>query len=543
VPPIMPSFLSAVVLAPLSCLALTALASPTVTIDAATYIGTTTSIPQHPELSNAFLGIRFAEPPVRFAPPVPLAPQNGTVDATAYGATCYNTGSGKNAFLLIGLLVLTFTFTVPSQQYPNATYSIKNYYNATQSEDCLTLNIFSPLNARCDSKLAVMVFIYGGDLVTGGSSLTVFDGTYLSSTQNVIVVTLNYRLGLLGFMPSPELPITERNLGFLDQRLALQWVHNNIKAFGGDPEAITVFGQSAGAYSVKQLVANPPHPLPFRAAIMESPGFIAVSNGYDSLLSLANCTSVPSGINCLRQYSASVLTTLASTYSLAFPDTADNVTSTNHVEKTLASKTAAHVPLLVGNNGNEFAWEIDFPNATTTALLWTLTLGSLVSNVSFSTLYSQSLGLNGPVEAGLAMANNYGFICPSKLLTTFSALNGYPTWRYIYNATFANIDSYTGESSYGAAHGEELPSVFGTFPPNGTTAAQQQRLAEYMGGLWSAFAKNPTTALKWPQVNHEKEFIWRIGQGNAAGGSLVDSAVVDGGCGSYDGLLVASGRV
>lgn len=162
-------------------------------------------------------------------------------------------------------------------------------YNATNSEDCLYLNVYVPLNATSTSKLPVLFSIYGGNLQSGTGSFAVYNGVPFAAHQNVIVVTPNYRVGVFGFTPSPELD--QKNPGFLDQRMALSWVHENIAAFGGDPDAITLEGQSAGAYSVKQLWANPPTPLTFRAAIMQSQSLTAPIDGWPILTQLLNCST------------------------------------------------------------------------------------------------------------------------------------------------------------------------------------------------------------------------------------------------------------
>lgn len=161
-------------------------------------------------------------------------------------------------------------------------------YNATNSEDCLYLNVFVPSNATSTSKLPVLFSIYGGNLNSGSGSFAVYNGVPFAAHQNVVVVTPNYRVGVFGFTPSPELD--QKNPGFLDQRLALTWVAENIEAFGGDPSAVTIEGQSAGAYSVKQLWANPPDPLTFRAAIMQSQSLTLPGDGWPALTQLLNCS-------------------------------------------------------------------------------------------------------------------------------------------------------------------------------------------------------------------------------------------------------------
>lgn len=187
----------------------------------------------------SYRGIPYAQPPVgdlRWAAPLPLAAWTGIRQATAFGAVCPQEGA-----------------------------------SATESEDCLFLNVWTPRSAvDRDRRLPVMVFIHGGAFLFGAGSLPVYDGAYLAAAGDVVVVTLNYRLGALGFLATSELGLTG-NYGIKDQRLALRWVAENIRAFGGDPAKVTLFGESAGAMSVGlHLFSIPANRGRFRAAIMES---------------------------------------------------------------------------------------------------------------------------------------------------------------------------------------------------------------------------------------------------------------------------------
>jgi para-nitrobenzyl esterase len=170
--------------------------------------------------SRSFLGIPYAEPPVgalRFAAPQPSAPWQGVRDATRFGKSCMQASGVVSPM--------------------------------DMSEDCLTLNVFAPAAAPA-APLPVMVFIHGGAFLAGGSST--YDATALREAGNVIVVTLNYRLGPFGFLAHPALCAADApcsNQGLRDQQLALTWVRDNIAEFGGDPLQVTVFGESAGAVS------------------------------------------------------------------------------------------------------------------------------------------------------------------------------------------------------------------------------------------------------------------------------------------------------
>lgn len=180
-----------------------------------------------------FRGVPFAQPPVgelRWRPPEPLDPWNEIRDATEFSASAMQRQLGGDVGDLIG---------IPAQ---------------TQSEDCLYLNIWTP---ACDRhKRPVMVWIHGGGNVVGSGTQPRIDGRRLAMTGDVVVVTLNYRLGVFGWMHAPILG-AYGNEGLLDQTAALFWVRREIEAFGGDPNNVTVFGQSAGGFDIAHLMAMP----------------------------------------------------------------------------------------------------------------------------------------------------------------------------------------------------------------------------------------------------------------------------------------------
>ncbi|MFN0124639.1 MAG: carboxylesterase/lipase family protein [Blastocatellia bacterium] len=198
---------------------------------------------------RSYKGIPFAAPPVgnlRWKPPQPVVPWEGVRQANAYGPEC--------------------------PQAPYAQGSI--YYRSVQpqSEDCLCLNVWT--TARPNDKQPVMIWIHGGALTRGSGSLPTYDGTVLAK-KGVVLVTINYRLGPLGYLAHPELTAESAqqasgNYGVLDQIAALQWVRKNIAAFGGDPGRVTIFGESAGSWSVNALVATPLAKGLFHRAIGES---------------------------------------------------------------------------------------------------------------------------------------------------------------------------------------------------------------------------------------------------------------------------------
>src|SRR5262249_15452434 len=177
-------------------------------------------------------GIPFARPPSahrRFLPPRPLHPWSGVLDATQFGPASLQSAGRGSASAVDG--------------HPT-------------SEDCLSLNIWSPGADR--QKRPVMVYIHGGGFVAGSGSEPLYDGTSFATQHDIVVVTCNYRLGLLGFLYLGGLAgeaYAKGNAALLDQIAALQWVHDNIAVFGGDPDQVTIMGESAGAMSIGNLLA------------------------------------------------------------------------------------------------------------------------------------------------------------------------------------------------------------------------------------------------------------------------------------------------
>jgi carboxylesterase type B len=351
---------------------------------------------------------------------------------------------------------------------------------------------------------------------------------------------------VFGFTSSDELEVTKRNPGFLDQRMALAWVRENVHAFGGDCEKITIQGQSAGGYSVKNLWALPPTPLPFRATIMESQALLAPpGSGWDKLMDLVNCTDAPSQITCAQAVDAQTMATLATKNLLFFPPTVDNVTHIDHVERAIFNKTPARVPLLIGTNGNEVgAYVALLQSLNVSATTFTSLLPG--SPQVFNALLEAQVKQTGDPTAALThVLNQYLFTCGNRALASLAALNGYPTWRYLYNGTFAAFDLVPGGESHGATHSSELPIAFGTYPTGNTTEHDRlAALSEYVQERWTAFVKDPAGGLDWPgYFSGPAEDVLLIGNGGAVNGTVVGSGVVDYDCALYEQWIVGAGTV
>ncbi|KAM4663596.1 cholinesterase-like [Discoglossus pictus] len=198
----------------------------------------------------AYLGIPYGEAPVgtkRFKKPEPRIPWQGILKATKYGKSCYqNRDEAASKFRGTDMWRV----------------------NNEMSEDCLYLNVWVPSSKPNNGQ--VMVFIYGGAFAAGTSSLDIYDPSILTSSEDVIVVSMNYRVGALGFLAMPGNKEAPGNAGLFDQRLALQWVHKNIAAFGGNPNSVTLFGHSSGASCVGFHLLSPGSQIYFTRVIMQS---------------------------------------------------------------------------------------------------------------------------------------------------------------------------------------------------------------------------------------------------------------------------------
>ncbi|XP_063169051.1 cocaine esterase isoform X1 [Candoia aspera] len=295
------------------------------------------------QLVKGFLGIPFAKPPtgpLRFSPPQPAEPWSHVRDAISYPPLCLQ----------------DLEWVDVSRKIMKATFP-----NLTVSEDCLYLNVFTP---DTKAKLPVMVWIHGGGLVFGGASF--YDGSALSAYGNVVVVVIQYRLGIPGFFSTGS-PEARGNWGLLDQVAALRWVQENIASFGGDPSCVTIFGESAGGFSVGAQILSPLSKGLFHRAISESgavqmPGiFLKHPEVFaQKVASAAGCeTSSPAMLLCLRGKTEGELRSLNSKFVLEFhiiPAVIDGKFILKAPEELLAAKELSAVPYLIGVNNNEYGW-------------------------------------------------------------------------------------------------------------------------------------------------------------------------------------------
>jgi para-nitrobenzyl esterase len=421
----------------------------------------------------AYKGIPFAALPVgdlRWRPPQPVAKWTRTFDASNFGPHCIQFGG-----------------------YPDMVF-----HDPGPSEDCLTLNVWAPADAKPQKKspgLPVMVWIYGGGFTTGGTSENRQDGQFLAH-HGVIVVSMNYRLGIFGFMALPELTAESANhasgnYGLMDQTAAIAWVHRNITAFGGDPTNITIFGQSAGSMSVSAQMASPLAKGLIAKAIGES-GAEFPGGGRDmATLNQAEQTNAAwaerafgsSTLLYLRHLSADELVQKA---TVRFGPDIDGYFLPDSVPNIYAVGNQAHIPVLGGWVANESR-----PTGMPTA-------------ASFTAQAQQEFGANTPAflalypattnAEALQSANDYArdrFIAYSTWawLEAHVKTGNAPVYRYFF--TLASPGDRNHTVAQGAFHSDDIEYVFGALDsrPEMAIRPEDRTLSEQMGQYWTNFAK------------------------------------------------------
>lgn len=309
---------------------------------------------------------------------------------------------------------------------------------------------------------------------------------------------------VFGFPSSPALPSDGHNLGFLDQRAGLDWVQNNIHAFGGSPSKVTIFGESAGSWSVDALLTSFPagSSPPFRGAITQSgtisyPGSFSFQNpvpSWNKLATALKCSGSDAAIlECVRAAPAKKIQKIIDTQALSFDPTPDNITLVSNPAERRKSGNIAHVPVLGGSNSQE-GRSLAVGQNDTTAFLQAV--GITDETFTETVLAAYPLGDGTAYDQIAQIFTEIAFQCPQALVSNDTANAGIPAWRYYFNASFANLQAYPGLGVY---HASEIPLVFSTYPvANATT--QEYALSTFMRGAWARFAKNPAGGPGWNAV-------------------------------------------
>ena len=512
------SLIGAVLLTPLAFAAAPAVTTPKGIFPAQTYAGVARGG------TTDFFGIRFAAPPVgnlRFAAPTPPPAVPGTISAAAFGSPC------------------------PQSASP--------FGSESTNEDCLFLNVYVPgSGVSAGNNLPVMVFFYGGDFVYGEGSI--YDPSSMAVQGNVIVVTANYRLGILGYMASSALSAQSANqvsgnYGFEDQLFALQWVRQNIGAFGGNPNDVTIFGESAGGFSVCAAIVSPKGAQLFQRAITESgpcgeplPTLAGAQSSGDAIVSALGCaeSSDAANVACLRSLSTAAIlaeqsniTSASSLTSLvAFFPNVDGALIPQQPILSLALGEYNHVPVIEGTNHDEgrlfvaLGFDLnpqvgaitaaDYPiaiRALASALVTDssgllATSGTTSSSSSGSGSGSNDAEVNlisqeilheyplanyaGPGEALGAVLTDGLFSCIANISNELFSIS-VPTYAYQFDDENAPTPELPSVSfPYGATHTDELQFLFTLASTPSTLSKAEKNLAGVMQNYWSRFARSGT---------------------------------------------------
>ncbi|PBP27860.1 carboxylesterase [Diplocarpon rosae] len=457
---------------------------------------------------SEYLGIPYGQAPIgdlRFAAPLKYT-GNSPINATSFGPSCPVRQSSTSATTAQDLDAANLTSASVS------TLAILSNTGANYSEDCLYLNVWTKPQTG-DAKKAVLVWLYGGGFSSGSSSVPGYNGENLAGQEDVVVVSLNYRLSILGFPGGSA----TANVALLDQRLAVEWVRDNIAAFGGDPSRITLFGQSAGAAAIDM----------YSYAWTEDPiaaGFIPESGNaigwglpnsknftaaawynVSSTLGCGNASSDPATVlSCMRLQNSTTLldaipaaTGTASILGYFGPTEDDKIVFSNY-----PSRTPAKVPMLIGSNNYEAG------------------------------LFRTEFGLAGVFysDAFWDTFNLQSFTCPTGIRANLSVAAGNPTWRYRYFGVFPNLAI---SDDAGAWHTAEVPMLFNTAPNSIPATAAQVSIGNYMRGAWAAFAKDPSNGLTnygWPRYDTSQDSLVRLAYDNVTGPNLINPYRYDADC-------------
>jgi para-nitrobenzyl esterase len=437
---------------------------------------------------RAFRGIPFAAPPVgdlRWRPPAPPASWQGVRSAMAFGNRCPQVDNN----------------------------------GPLGNEDCLTLNVYA-INPPASTKQPVMVFIHGGGESRGSAQNVPWDLVPPLAGQGVIVVTVQYRLGLLGWLVHPLLTAEAQgssgNYGLMDLVAALKWVHDNIAEFGGDPAKVMIFGESAGSLNVQALLASPAATGLFSAAAMESrvlrggligSGVADAYPWYAGLESLVNCDAAADVVACLRAVPADTLVqTSLNSAATGWVNIEPSILPEDPFNR--LQRLGSAVPLLIGSNSDEEAFSyvpgpVLDPSSYAASIHTQFDPLAAGAGDTILSLYP-AMDYTNPNYALSAVESDAHYTCDTRNLARAASDGRRPrVWRYLFTHHYEND---AGLSAMGAFHSAELNFVSGNLQtltagiPYSPSAAEAT-LANEMMGYWARFAAtgdpNGSGAAQW----------------------------------------------
>ena len=459
-----------------------------------------------------FKGIPYAAPPtgeMRWKPPVPPATWTGVREAKQFGYHCVQ----------------------------SATYADMPFHDSGASEDCLTLNVWTPAGAKPGS-LPVMVWVYGGGLQAGGTSEGRQQGEALAH-RGVVVVSMNYRLGIFGFFAHPELTAESQhhasgNYGLMDQTAALAWVKANIRTFGGDAGNVTIFGESAGSQSVSMLLASPLSKGLVKKAIGESGGSLYLSGPGAPMREIAEQADAAwadralgsARLADLRRVPTEDLIRAATAKGDAsrprFGADVDGYFLPEPVATIYAAGRQAQVPLLAGFNADEGRGGVvsakEKPSVAT--LNATAAKDFPGREKDFLAVYPATTDAEALDAASDYAGDKFIAYATWRWLEEQVKTSKAPVYRYL--LTLGSPGDPNHPAASGAFHSDDIEYVFGTLDSR-TGAAwrpEDRALSEQMMGYWTNFAKtgdpNGAGLPVWPKYGPTEWEVMRLGAASAA---------------------------
>ncbi|XP_003514462.1 pyrethroid hydrolase Ces2e isoform X1 [Cricetulus griseus] len=465
--------------------------------------------------AHNFLGIPFAKPPVgplRFAPPEPPESWSGVRDGTSQPAMCLQNDDIMN---LEGLKRIKMIMPPISM-----------------SEDCLYLNIYTPAHAHEGSNLPVMVWIHGGALIIGMASW--YDGSMLAAIEDVVVVNIQYRLGVLGFFSTGD-QHARGNWGFLDQVAALRWVQQNIAHFGGNPDQVTIFGESAGGISVSLHVVSPMSQGLFHGAIMQSgvallPHLISNTSEmvFMMVANLSRCATWNSQslVHCLRGKSEAEILAINKAFRI-IPAVVDGEFLPRHPQELLASADFHSVPSIIGVNNDEYGWILPliFSSSQTLKKITRRTLKAILKSTTVELLMlppecsdllmEEYMGdTKDPQTLQIQfteMMGDFMFVVPALQVAHFQRSHA-PVYFYEFQHR-PNFLKDLKPHHVKADHGDEVFLIFGSFfwGVKINLTVKEKLLSRRMMKYWANFARhgNPNSEglPYWPVSDQNEEYL------------------------------------
>lgn len=462
-----------------------------------------------------YLGIPFAQPPVgplRLAAPLPALSWDEEKDCTQQPFMCI-----QDPEIMVNVSKSMSMDITPSDI----------------SEDCLYLNVYTPESAAQGNKLPVLVWIHGGGLTVGAASH--YDGSSLAAYENIVIVIIQYRLGLLGFFSTGD-EHAKGNWGFLDQLLALRWVQENIEAFGGDPQSVTIAGESAGGISASILSLSPLAKGLFHRAIFQSG--VATLGSYTTHNPLTNAMIVANLTGCARSTTEEIVTCIKTMTKGQLVDAAkktqiylgavvDGVFLTNTAEELLKRQEVLKIPVMLGITNHEFGWIL--PQAfgppgwewgmTREAVLAVMNMFNPISASSANSLIADEY--LGNTHSPEEIRDRFTEIIGDLLMTLpVVGVAGYlsdaavPVYLYEF-AYRAELFKDTRPSFVKADHADDVGFVFGacfwdgSIKIIGNYTKEEENLCRTMMSYWGNFARtgspNGPGLTDWPQYDRQQQ--------------------------------------